>query len=444
MIIYKRIQQDCFPEELHHLKKGKSVPNSSRLLTLSPELDPKDAIIRVGGRLRRAEVLDSAFKHPIVLDPSHPATKLLIQDYDTRLCHPGPERVFAEMRRTFWILRGREAIRHIQHLCKECRRWKAKPSVPKMSDLPVARLRLYKPAFYSTGVDCFGPFQVKLGRRSEKRWGIIYKCLTTRAVHLDLLHSLDSDSFLMSLRRFIARRGTPAELYSDQGTNFKAGEKELRETFVGLSSELQQLLAKQKITFHFNPPAAPHFGGAWEREIRSVKSALYTVIGAQPVSDEVLRTVLLEVEAILNTKPLGYTSANIADLDAITPNILLMGRLDGALPQVVYNKSEGLSRRRWRHCQVLADHFWSRFIRYYLPTLQSRQKWHTTNVDFAINSVVLMMDPQLPRALWQVGRVTKVHRSVDGRVRSADVRIKDKVYTRPVARLIALPAIPDS
>lgn len=123
--------------------------------------------------------------------------------------------------------------------------------------------------------------------------------------------------------------------YSDQGTNFKAGEKELRETFDGLSSELQQLLAKQKIAFHFNPLAAPHFGGAWEREIRSVKSALYTVIGAQPVSEEVLRTVLLEVEAILNTKPLGYTSANIADLDAITPNILLMRRLDGALPQVV-------------------------------------------------------------------------------------------------------------
>ncbi len=222
----------------------------------------------------------------------------------------------------FWILRGREAIRHIQHLCKECRRWKAKPSVPKMSDLPVARLRLHKLAFYSTGVDCFGPFQVKLGRRSEKRWGIIYKCLTTRAVHLDLLHSMDSDSFLMSLRRFTARRGTPAELYSDQGTNFKAGEKELRETFDGLSSELQQLLAKQKIAFHFNPPAAPHFGGAWEREIRSVNSALYTVIGAQPVTEEILRTVLLEVEAILNTKPLGYTSSSIADLDAMTPNML--------------------------------------------------------------------------------------------------------------------------
>ncbi|KAL1261107.1 hypothetical protein QQF64_008934 [Cirrhinus molitorella] len=168
-----------------------------------------------------------------------------------------------------------------------------------MADLPVARLRLYKPAFYSTGVDCFGPFQVKLGRRSEKRWGIIYKCLTTRAVHLDLLHSMDSDSFLMSLRRFIARRGSPAKLYSDQGTNFKGGEKELSEWFNNMTSDLKRVLAKQKIDFHFNPPAAPHFGGTWEREIKSVKMALYTVIGVQPVSEEVLHTVLLEVEAIL-------------------------------------------------------------------------------------------------------------------------------------------------
>ncbi|KAL7883040.1 hypothetical protein SRHO_G00006980 [Serrasalmus rhombeus] len=329
MLIVKQVQQDCFPEELCLLRAGKPVQRSSRLLTLSPELDPEVGIIRVGGRLRRAEVLDPSTIHPIILDPSHPATKLLIQDYDARLCHPGPERVFAEMRRTFWVLRGREAIRRIQHQCQECRRWKACPIVPKMSDLPAARLRLFQPPFYSTGVDCFGPFQIKIGRRTEKRWGIIFKCLTTRAVHFDLLPSIDVDSYLMALRRFIARRGTPAEVYSDQGTNFKGGEKELRESFASMNPELQKLLAKRKIAFHFNPPASPHFGGVWEWEIRSAKSALYTVIGAQSVSEEVLRTVLLEVEAILNSKPLGYTSSSIADEDPVTPNVLLMGRPDG-------------------------------------------------------------------------------------------------------------------
>lgn len=109
--------------------------------------------------------------------------------------------------------------------------------------------------------------------------------------------------------------------------------------------------------FPLQSPCTPHCGGAWEREIKSVKTALYTVIGVQPVSEEVLLTVLLEVEVILNSKPLGYTSSSVADLDAVIPNVFLMGRLDGALPPVVYPKSEGLSRRRWRHCQVLADHF---------------------------------------------------------------------------------------
>lgn len=130
----------------------------------------------------------------------------------------------------------------------------------------------------------------------------------------------------MSLRRFIAKRGTPAELFSDQGTNFRGGEREIREALAGLSPELQLQLAKHKIQFHFNPPGAPHFGGTWEREIRSVKTALYSVVGSQAITEEVLHTVLLEVEGMLNAKPLGYVSSNPKDLDPVTPNIPLMGQ----------------------------------------------------------------------------------------------------------------------
>lgn len=209
-----------------------------------------------------------------------------------------------------------------------------------MVDLPPPRLRLFKPAFHSGGMDCFGPFLVKVGRRTEKRWGLLFKCLTTRAVHLEVLTSMDSDAFLMALRRFIGRRGKPAELYSDQGTNFRGGNTELKEAFRQLSGDLQLQLAKQQISFHFNPPAAPHFGGVWEREIRSIKAALYTTLGSDTVTEEVLRTVLIEIEAILNSKPLGYVSTDIADLDPITPNCLLMWRPDGSMPQVIYPVSE--------------------------------------------------------------------------------------------------------
>ncbi len=190
-LIFQNIQQDRFPEQYEQLKTGKPVSTTSRLLTLAPEFDESSQLIRVGGRLCHAEGLELQTIHPIVLDPHHSATKLLIQDYDSKLCHPGPERVFAEMRRNLWILRGREAVRKSQHNCLECRKWKAKPEVPKMADLPPAHLRLHKPPFYSTGMDCFGPFQIKIGRRCEKIWGIIFKCLTTRCVHIDLLTSID-------------------------------------------------------------------------------------------------------------------------------------------------------------------------------------------------------------------------------------------------------------
>ena len=442
MAILQQAQRQSFPQDYELLASDKPVTSRSRLLTLAPEMDKSTKVIRVGGRLRRLEGQDASMLHPVVLDASHPITRLLIQRYDCDLHHPGPERVFAELRRTFWIIHGREAVRRYQRACAECQRQRAKPSIPRMADLPTARLRLYKPAFYSTGVDCFGPMFIKVGRRRERRWGIIFKCLTTRAVHLDTLRSMDTDAYLMALRRFVARRGTPAELWSDQGTNFKGGDRELREAFASMAPALQRQLARQKIKFRFNPPAAPHFGGVWEREIRSVKSALYTCIGAQSVHEDVLQTVLLEVEAILNSKPLGYVSADVADVDPITPNSMLMGRPDGSLPQVVYPDTEILSRKRWRHSQVLADQFWSRFIREYLPSLQSRQKWHSSPPELLNNAVAMLVDPQLPRALWPIGHVVKVHRSDDGYIRSADVRVKGQVYTRPVARLVMLPALP--
>ncbi|KAI2647761.1 Gag-Pol polyprotein [Labeo rohita] len=330
------------------------------LLIHKAKYDSTTHLIRVGGRLRQTEQLDESTIHPIVLDPKHPISRLIIQDFDESLHHPGAERVFAEVRRKYW--RGREAIRQHQRTCLGCKQWRGQPSIPRMADLPPSRLCLLQPAFYSTGLDCFGPYLIKIGRRHEKRWGIIFKCLTTRAVYLDLLHQMDTDSFLMALRRFITRKGKPFEIISDQGTNFRGGERALQEDFAALHPSLQEQSASHQISFKFNPPGASHFGGCWEREIRSLKSALCSILGDQIVTEEVLRTVLVEIEGILNSKPLGYTFSDIADPDSVTPNMLLMGRPDSSLLQVIYTESEMLSKRRWRHSQLLADQFWRRFL----------------------------------------------------------------------------------
>lgn len=231
--------RECFPEEVAALKAHKPVPSHSRLSSLAPEWDSARSIVRVGGRLRRLQNTNVEEIHPIVLDPRHPTTKLLIKEFDERLLHPGSERVYAEIRRQYWILRGCQAIKHYQLNCPACQQWRAQPKVPRMADLPPERLRLLCPPFYSTGVDCFGPYMVKIGRRNEKRWGILFKCLTTRADHIELLNSMDVDAFLLALHRFIARRGRPKEILSDCGTNFRGAKRELQEAFAALEPQLK-------------------------------------------------------------------------------------------------------------------------------------------------------------------------------------------------------------
>ncbi|XP_048061180.1 uncharacterized protein LOC125277035 [Megalobrama amblycephala] len=210
-----------------------------------------------------------------------------------------------------------------------------------------------------------------------------------------------------------------------------------------MSPRLQELLAGQKIRFRHNPPSAPHFGGTWEREVKSVKTALRVILREQSVPEPVLQTLLVEVESILNAKPLGYVSSDVADLDPVTPNLLLMGRRDASLPQVLYDSNNLLGRRKWRHSQVLADCFWTAFIRHYLPGLHGRHKWRTDVKELTVGQVVLIVDPQLPRALWPVGTVTEILAGADGRIRIARVRVKEKTYTRPVVRLIPLPHLED-
>lgn len=153
--------------------------------------------------------------------------------------------------------------------------------------------------------------------------------------------------------------------------------------------------------------------------------------------------MLIEIEGILNSKPLGYTSSNAADPDLITPNLLLMGRPDSSLPQVIYPQSELLSQRHWHHSQILADHFWKWFMEFYLPGLQTRSKWQLESPHIMVGTTVMIVDPQLPRALWPIGQVSQVFSGVDNRIRTVEVKVKDKFYIRPVAKVIQLPEIPD-
>ena len=206
--------------------------------------------------------------------------------------------------------------------------------------------------------------------RRVKMYGVIFTCLAVRSVHLEVSYSLDTDSFILAPRRFIARRGQVKEIRSDNGTNFTGGEKELRLMIEGWNqAKIHDTLLQKGIKWVFNPPAASHHGGVWERLIRSKRKILGGLVNEQRLDDQSLLTLMCETEGIINGRPLTTVSDDPKDLEPLTPNHLLLLRQDTPLPPGLLVKSDMYSRRRWRQVQYLADVFWGRWKREYLPLL---------------------------------------------------------------------------
>ena len=277
------------------------------------------------------------------------------------------------------------------------------------------------------------------GRKTEKRYGVLFTCMTTRAVHLEIAHSLEADAYIMALRRMISRRGSPAHVYSDNGTNFVGAEKELREALEEWNKKnIADQLSQNGVQWHFNPPTSPHFGGAWERLVQSTKRVLKIIAGEQLVTDETLLTFFAEVESLLNSRPLTHLGGDCRDEEALTPNHFLLGRASLNLPPGIVVDRDLCGRKAWKHAQVMTEHFWRRWIREYLPSLTERQKWKREVRNIAVDDVVLVADENSPRGRWHVGRVVKTLPGTDGRVRTAEVKTKTGSYVRPVAKLCVL------
>ncbi|XP_060784581.1 uncharacterized protein LOC132891138 [Neoarius graeffei] len=279
-----------------------------------------------------------------------------------------------------------------------------------MSDLPQERLQPDLPPFTNTGVDYFGPFMVKRGRSLVKRYGVLFTCMTSRAIHIEVANSLDTSSCINALRRFICRRGQVKYLRSDNGTNFAGAKAELQKAFSTIDSDkVHSTLKTMGIEWTFNPPGASHHGGIWERLIRSIRQVLCSVLKQQTLDDEGLQTVLCEVEAILNSRPLTAVTHDPQDLTPLTPNDLLLLKARPVLPPGTFEKSDQYTRRRWRQAQYLANIFWRRWTLEYLPLLQERQKWNVKKRNFQCGDAVLVVDPTAPRSSWILGRLTEVY-----------------------------------
>jgi hypothetical protein len=437
----------CGKEGIKHTKVGRmnagrrAIGGNSTLRKLNPIM--VEDVMRVGGRLERANISFHA-KHPIILPPKHHLTNLIIRHYHAQDGHAGVNHVLASIRQKFWIVKGQSEVRRVLSKCMECKKRNGPLGAQIMAPLPEARVTPSEYPFAKVGIDYFGPLTVKQKRSHVKRYGCIFTCMAVRAVHIEIAHSLETESFLGALSRFTSRRGVPKEIFSDNGTNFKGAETVLREEFSKLSSETAQdkivdHLRQQSITWHFNAPLASHTGGVWERLIRSVRKILRAILGEQIVNDETLLTVIAETERILNDRPITRLSDDPNDLRPLSPNDILLLRANSCSPIGKFSDADNY-RKCWRQAQCLANTFWKRWIREYLAVLQERQKWTRRFQNLKVGDLVLVADINVPRGKWPMGRVVEVFPDLDDNVRQVSVRTSTSTLKRDVRKLCLLEA----
>ena len=430
-------QRKHFETEIDQVKRNVGIKKSSRISRLDPNL--LDGVLRVGGRLDEAIMTFNA-KHPCILPKESPVSKLIIREVHKSVGHFGKSAILASLRQKYWILGANSIIKDVVSKCVVCRKYKAKVCSQKMSDLPPERITPEEPPFTKVGMDYFGPFEIKRGRSVVKRYGVIFTCLATRAVHLEVSYALDTDSCINSIRRFIARRGQVKFIRSDNGTNLVGARRELQEEIDRMNTDkIDNELKLKNIDWRFNPPAGSHFGGIWERMIRSVRKILYSLLQDQPrkLDDEALQTLFCEIESILNSRPITTVSNDVSDLEALTPNHLLLLQPGEHLPCGVFDKNDNCARRRWRQIQYLSDIFWKRWIKEYLPLMQERQKWVSAQRNVSVGDIVFVVDSGI-RKSYTLGRVLEVFPDKKGLVRIVKVKTKTTTLKRPVDKLCVI------
>lgn len=440
--IIKLVQDQAFHEDIHYLKNHGQLPKSSKLHSLHPFID-NNGLLRVGGRLTNSS-LKYETKHPLILPKSHFITQLIIESTHSQQLHGGCQTTMAALRRKYWILSCRDAVRKILFRCVKCFRTKPRSDSPLMGDLPATRVTPSRP-FSITGIDYAGPIIIKNGHgrtiKTLKSYVAIFVCFATKAVHIELVCDCSSSTFLNALKRFIARRGKPAHLYSDNATNFVGANRELTKLFKDSQFQTSVVtpLANEGISWHFVPPRSPHMGGLWEAAVKSAKTHIKKVIGNTLLNYDEFYTFLTMIEACLNSRPITQVSNDPSDLSALTPGHFLIGDAltAPAEPELTDIPCNRLSR--YQLLVKMRQHFWTRWSREYLHQLQQRTKWTASVPSPQEGGLVVLREDNIPPLHWPLGRIEALHPGADGVVRVVSVRTVRGVLKRPVKRVCVLP-----
>ncbi|XP_078346784.1 uncharacterized protein LOC144632053 [Oculina patagonica] len=368
VIILRSVQYEAFRKDIECLKRSEKLPSTSPLANLCPVLD-KDGLLRVGGRLNEADISNGE-RHPLILPKSCHTSELIINHYHCKVQHQG--RVFTHglIRSSgYWIIGGKRMVNSIIDKCLKCKKLRGQRQTQKMADLPVDRVSPAPPFSY-VGLDVFGPWQVcarrtRGGLSNAKRWAVLFTCLSSRAIHIEVIESMDTSSFINALRRFLALRGPVIQIRSDCGSNFVGARNELQGVLTPSDvSTTRSYLLKEGCEWVFNPPHASHAGGAWERMIGVTRRVLEAVLADVPsrhLTHEVLITLMAEVSAIVNARPLVPVSSDPDAPEILTPATLLTQKPQQLKqPPGEFNATD-LYSKQWKRVQHLANVFWSRW-----------------------------------------------------------------------------------
>lgn len=327
----------------------------------------------------------------------------------------------------------------------KCFRFKGQPLTQIMADLPKFRVTAVRP-FLLSGVDFAGPLEVKEWRSRKpmihKGYVCIFICMSTKAIDLQLVSDLTSKEFINALKRFISRRGKCLQMFSDNGSNFLGASNELKAVYSLFQNNKQALsdfASVEGFEWHFIPPASGHWGGVWESAVKNLKYHLKRVLGNHVLSYEHFNTLLIEIEAILNSRPISPLSEDASDEQCLTPAHFIIGDRLTSFPEVDVSDIPDNRLKIYQLITKLKQNFWKRWKTAYLNSLQMRYKWHSSKPNIALNSLVLLKDDKSPPLSWPMGRITQLFHGKDNNVRAVSIKIKNNVYVRPITKIVPLP-----
>jgi len=447
----KRIQKRHFREELHLLQNDQPMRNR-QMQKLNPQLDEETGLIRAFGRVKD-DTIPEERRHPILLPNTNdePLIQKLVMHYHRKAFCSSQAQTLSDLRGKFWLLNGKVLVKAFSRDCQACKAYFAKKSDPKMGMLPRYRTSC-EFAFEVTATDLAGPIRIRSARDAStgektllKVYVIVFTCTATRAVHLDVITRIDAEAVLRALRRFVARRGKPRLMLSDNGRQYKRSAKYLEAL---QSQDVERYSSEERIEWQFNADRAPHMAGSWERIIGILKAMMNRTMQYQHMDLKEFTDFAIEAEAVMNSRPLMELPDSPEDL-VLTPGHFLIGRpLNEPLPQDRQGDAQNSNlRQMWKRQTRKRAEFQKQFQERYVSSLIPMNKWMESKNDqeIKVGTIALLKEDRLMgKEKWPLARVEEVFPGPDGIVRVVKLKCRGVTMKRPVRSLAVLEQTPEA